>query len=216
MKYIMSSERIDQTGYLSRMWMWLLVVMLAAPACSLSANREAPSTPSPTFIPDATNAAFDDLPLNLVRQWAAEAEASSEYVVPEWGAEQAVGPPDAPGCGDYQFAWASAASDSIDTLTLTYETPLYILQIIIHESFNPDQVVKVEILNPEGQYVVVLEKPPEPIDRPCPYQLLIPVDGINFKSDTVRITVDQSVLGLGWNEIDAVELVGVEELPSGE
>jgi hypothetical protein len=36
----------------------------------------------------------------------------------------------------------------------------------------------------------------------------VPVEGIDFPTDRVRITVDQSQLGLGWNEIDAVELIG--------
>jgi hypothetical protein len=31
-----------------------------------------------------------------------------------------------------------------------------------------------------------------------------------YKVNRVKITIDQSVLGLGWNEIDAVELVGTK------
>jgi hypothetical protein len=30
----------------------------------------------------------------------------------------------------------------------------------------------------------------------------------DVRTQTVKILIDQSVLGLGWNEIDAVELVG--------
>jgi len=79
----------------------------------------------------------------VIYQWAVSAEASSEFSSPEWSAEQAVGEPDSPGCGDYQFSWASAASDSIDTLTVVFPELVYPLEIIIHESFNSDQVAKV-------------------------------------------------------------------------
>ena len=144
----------------------------------------------------------------VIRQWAVSAEASSTYVEPEWGPNQATGAPDAPGCGDYQFAWASASNDEIATLELVYKTPVYVSEIIIVQSFNPDQVIKVEILNPDDEYQLVYQKIPVVVDRPCPYSLSVPVGELDFKSDTIRITVDQSVLGLGWNEIDAVRLVG--------
>lgn len=150
-------------------------------------------------------------PGTRIQQWASDAEASSEFSDPEWSAEKAVGPPDSPGCGDYQFAWASAASDSEATLTLTYSIPVFITQIEVVESFNPDQVVKVEVMSPGGDYETVYSAEPEQVDQPCPYRLSIPVEGLDYKSDVVRITVDQSVLGLGWNEIDAVQVIGVTE-----
>lgn len=150
----------------------------------------------------------------VIMQWAVAAEASSEFSDPEWSAEQALGRPDSPGCGDYQFAWASAASDSIDTLILEYPTPVIPLEIVIHESFNPDQVTKVEVFNSEtGGFYTVLQKNPVQLDRPCPYELVIPVEGIDFLTNQVRITLDQSQLGLGWNEIDAVQLTGISDLP---
>ena len=147
---------------------------------------------------------------DVVYQWGVEAEASSEFSNTEWNAEQSIGEPNSPGCGDYQFSWASAASDSIDTLIVRYPESVYPLEIIIHESFNPDQIVKIEVLNTErGTYYTVLQKNPLRVDRPCPFELSVPVFGINFRTNTVRITVDQSQLGLGWNEIDAVQLIGV-------
>ena len=157
----------------------------------------------------------DQFPVSgIIMQWAVAAEASSEFSDPEWSADQALGKPDSPGCGDYQFAWASAASDSIDTLVLKYTTPVYPLKIVIHQIFNPDQVVKVEVLDPDrGGYYTVLQKNPTRVDRPCPYQLEVLVDGIDFLTNTIRITVDQSQLGLGWNEIDAVQLIGSEVQP---
>ena len=171
----------------------------------------------PILTPTATTQAEDQPETDnriqisgAVYQWAIDAEASSEFADPEWSAQQAIGEPDSPGCGDYQFSWASAASDSIDTLTVRFSDPIYPLEIRIYESFNPDQVVKVEVKDPEGGgFYAVLQKNPLQVDRPCPYELIVPVEGIDFMSDTVRITVDQSQLGLGWNEIDAVQLIGI-------
>lgn len=165
--------------------------------------------------PDPTEIAAERYPAaGVIYQWSISAEASSEFASPEWGAEQVAGEPDAPGCGDYQFAWASAASDSIATLDVSFSVSVYPLEIVIYESFNPDQVVKVEVFDPEtGGYYAVIQKNPVQVDRPCPYQLSIPVEGIGFKSDRIRITVDQSQLGLGWNEIDAVRLIGSVNQP---
>ena len=164
---------------------------------------------------DPTQIAAERYPAGgVLYQWGLSAEASTEFANPEWGAEQASGIPDAPGCGDYQFAWASAASDSIATLEVTFSTAVYPLEIVIHESYNPDQVVKVEVFDQEtGGYYAVMQKNPIQVDRPCPYQLVIPVEGIDFRTNLVRITVDQSQLGQGWNEIDAVQLIGTLNNP---
>lgn len=164
----------------------------------------------PTFTPDPTQIASARYPATgVLYQWGISAEASAEFASPEWGAEQVVGKPDAPGCGDYQFAWASAASDSIATLDIAFSTSVFPLEIVIHESFNPDQVVKVEVFDSEtGGFYTILQKNPVQVDRPCPFQLIIPVEGIDFRTNLVRITVDQSQLGMGWNEIDAVQLIG--------
>lgn len=184
----------------------LLAGALAGCAASAEPTPGEPESPAPEASPEG------DLPVpvaGVISQWGFSAEGGSEFASPEWGASQATGSPDSPGCGDFQFAWASAASDSIDTLEVTFERSVYPLEIYIYESFNPDQVVKVEVLNPEtGAYYTVLQKNPLQIDRPCPFVLEVMVRSIEFKTNQIRITVDQSQLGLGWNEIDAVQLVG--------
>jgi hypothetical protein len=205
---------------------WFLVMMFAFTAAAVlgscgaaperSTGDDLPSTATPT--PESVLSLEERYPgSGVISQWADSAEASSEFADPEWSASQAAGSPDSPGCGDYQFAWASAASDSVETLDLTYEVAVYPLEITIIESFNPDQVVKVEVYNPDtGGYYTVLQKNPMAVDRPCPYLLTVPVEGIEFRTDLIRITIDQSQLGLGWNEIDAVELVGSLSLPESE
>lgn len=203
----------------------ILIVLTIIMVAGLAGCGAAPENPGDDVLaatitptPENTLSPYERYPASgVISQWALSAEASSEFADPEWSAAQAVGEPDSPGCGDYQLAWASAPSDSIETLELTYEVGVFPLEITIIESFNPDQVVKVEVYNPDtGGYYTVLQKNPTPIERPCPYQLTVPVEGIEFRTDRVRITVDQSQLGLGWNEIDAVELVGAISLPESE
>lgn len=190
-------------------WLVLILIFFTCGLAGCQSQGEVDEIPeTPGIEPTAENELL--LPAaGVLIQWGNSAEASSEFAVPEWSAEQVIGNPDAPGCGDYQFAWASAASDSIETLIVGFSEEVYPLEINILESFNPDQVVKVEVLDPEtGAYYTVLQKNPVKVDRPCPFELKVAVDGINFKTNQVRITVDQSQLGLGWNEIDAVQLIG--------
>lgn len=142
------------------------------------------------------------------RQWAVGAEASSEYAEPEWAAMQATGEPDTPRCGDYQTAWATAGSDTIETLVLTYTVSVHVSGINIVQSFKPNQVVQVELMGAFDRAVTVYEGEPVQVDQPCPYILSIPIEKTEGRFSKVRITVDQSVLGFGWNQIDAVELVG--------
>lgn len=189
----------------------VLILQLFGCKSAVIEKTDSPETEI-NLVPETTDEVNpeDRFPIaGVLKQWAISAEASSEFSSPEWSAAQALGPPDSPGCGDYQFAWASAASDSVETLVLEYTALVYPLEIVVYESFNPDQVVKVEVLDPErGGFYTVLQKNPLQVDRPCPFELVIPVEGINFRTNTVRITLDQSQLGLGWNEIDAVELIG--------
>jgi hypothetical protein len=143
-----------------------------------------------------------------IRQWAISASASSEYSNDEWSAENAAGSPNTERCGDYQTSWASAASDSISTLVLTYTQPVYPQAVIVYQTFNPDQVSQIRVLGVEDDTQVIYEAEPQQIDQPCPYILTVPVSDVNFRVNRLEVTVDQSVLGMGWNQIDAVELVG--------
>ena len=145
---------------------------------------------------------------HLISQWAIDASASSQFSDPEWAPQQMIGTPDTERCGDYQTAWASAASDTLETLVLTYTLSVRITTINIIESNNPNQVVQVILVGENGEKQLVYDQPPVHIDQPCPYTLTIDVKKPKFKSKTINIIIDQTVLGLGWNEIDAVEIVG--------
>jgi hypothetical protein len=163
---------------------------------------------------EATLSPDQGLPLGVeqigqqLRQWGEEAEASSEFSTPEWAAMQVTGTPNTRRCGDYQTAWASASSDEVAWIEVSYPVAVYVTAVNIVQSFNPNQVVEVALVGPYGHSTVIYQQPPVVVDQPCPYTHSIPIEKTTGRYDIVRITVDQSVLGLGWNEIDAVELVG--------
>lgn len=144
--------------------------------------------------------------MEVIRQWAIFATASSEYGNPDFSAFQATGAPESTDCGDYSNAWASAEATNVDWLELLYEKPVYPDQINIYQNNLPDQVVKVEVIDPDLNYYTVYTG--EPSVTECPYTLTVDVTDIDFLVAGVKITIDQSILDSSWDEIDAVELVG--------
>jgi len=144
----------------------------------------------------------------VVRQWASSATASSEYSSPDWSADQATGAPDTPECGDIETAWASMQSDGVDWLEVSYDIPVIPTEVNIYESHTPTQIVKVELVDPSNTYHEIYTAVPE-MKVDCPFVLSIQVGDADYQAVAVRITVDQSIIDLPWDEIDAVELVGL-------
>jgi hypothetical protein len=146
-----------------------------------------------------------------IEQWAVAAEASSEYTDDSWSARQATGAADTPEAGDIGTAWAAASADvEAETLVLVYAQPVNPTGIEIYESYNPGAVARIEVLDPNtDDWVVVWEGVADTageeiaVFRPQ----LTPVD---FATDQVRLTIDEPLIP-GWNEIDAVKLIGVAE-----
>jgi hypothetical protein len=155
-----------------------LVPLLSACVVSLPPFGDETPTPTPTQPPAA------DLPpaepdAGTITQWAQEAEASSSFSDDderEWSPRQATGQPDTRRCGDLQTAWASAGPDSVEWLLLRYEEAVYVTGVNIHQTFNPNQVVKVELVDDFGDSLVIYDQPPVPVDQPCPYVLSIEIE----------------------------------------
>ena len=86
----------------------LLLMFVFITGCSPTSVDDDPlptgiTESTPTL--DPTQIAAERYPADgVLYQWGLSAESSTEFANPEWGAEQASGIPDAPGCGDYQFA----------------------------------------------------------------------------------------------------------------
>jgi len=146
-----------------------------------------------------------------LRQWAISARASSQYGNPDWAASQATGEPNVTECGDNVNAWASYGSNTKEWIELTYETPVVPTEINIFQNYNPSQVVEVQMIATDGKKYIVWEGEPV-ITEYCPDQMTITIDLTKMvKVNKLRITVDQRIMGWGWDEIDAVELVGTSD-----
>jgi hypothetical protein len=144
----------------------------------------------------------------LIRQWASEAYAESEYSSTDWAASQATGAPDVDTCGDNVNAWASTSSIGTDSIELVYDIPVSPTEINIYQSYNPSQVVEVDIIDLNGEAWIAWSGEPEYIET-CPDLMTITLElDEPLYIDRVVIYIDQSVLQTGYNEIDAVELVG--------
>lgn len=144
----------------------------------------------------------------LTRQWASSAKASSQYGNEVWSAMQATGAPNVEICGDNSDAWASQNNNTVEWIELTYDQPVVPTEINIYQSFNPSQVVEVQITDTNGQAYIAWSGEPELVSN-CPDLMTITLELTKqIMVNRIRIKIDQRVLGLGWDEIDAVELVG--------
>ncbi len=207
---------------------FLMIILLAlATAVTACSSPEPELEPTPTPLTDTAVAPTDvpipatealvvptdtpepsPTPVELLQQWAIDAVASSEYGSDDWTAQQATGQPNTSECNDLGTAWASRTRSNIDLLDVYYETPVHATAINIYQSYNPDQVVQVDMIDLSGEIIPAYTQEPSGITDECPYVLTIDVDQTDFLVQGVRITVDQSFLK-SRNEIDAVELVGV-------
>jgi hypothetical protein len=145
-----------------------------------------------------------------MRQWASTATASSEFGNPDQAATQATGAPDTFECQDLPTAWCPADYETVEWLELGYDVPVRPTEVNIMQTYSPDQVAKVELIDTDGTYHEVYTAEPVNLWEECLYTLSIPVEA-DYQAAGVRITVDQSVLDMSYCEIDAVELVGVSE-----
>ncbi|PKO14324.1 MAG: hypothetical protein CVU39_14905 [Chloroflexi bacterium HGW-Chloroflexi-10] len=182
----------------------------ASPDAILEESWDEPESVMPTqqVMQNEPEAITDSL---LVRQWAVAAQASSQYGDDSWAASQATGEPDVDECGDNILAWASVRPNSLEWINLDYATPVVPTEINIYQSYNPSQVVEVYIMDINGDEYIVWEGEPEAVSN-CPDLMSITIElDESFLVDRLTIVVDQSIMGWGWAEIDAVELVGFAE-----
>lgn len=158
-------------------------------------------------LPELTEASTADGG-QVLRQWASDATGSSQYGQDSWGFGQATGEPNTSDCGDLSTAWASATSQGVDNLTLFFDKAVLPTQVNIYQTYNPGSIIGVELSNSVTRETIGIPNSVDaPGNTPCPGVFTLDVSGISSPMDTVNIYFDQSIGG-GWNEIDAVELVG--------
>ncbi|HEY2952553.1 MAG TPA: hypothetical protein VGK40_08225 [Verrucomicrobiae bacterium] len=122
-----------------------------------------------------------------------------------WGPEQATGPPDTAGAGDIPTAWASRnPNGGAEWLQLEYEKNVYVAEVRIRETHNPGAISKVTALAAGGQEIVLWEGTEQAAQAPVDFA--VPVQG-NVLANSIKVYLDTARVP-GWNEIDAVELIG--------
>ena len=133
---------------------------------------------------------------------ALEAQRARE---PAWSVGQAVGEPDTMSAGDQRTAWAPAMADGgTEWLQLGYEKAVEIARVNVRETCGAGCVAKVAAVLENGTEVVIWQGRESAgegiVDAPFNAPPGLTARGVKVYLDTARVP--------GWNEIDAVELIG--------
>lgn len=146
-------------------------------------------------------------------QWAADAKASSSYNDAKDQASyapwQATGAPNVSSYGDDSNSWASKESDAgVEWLQVTFAKPVHATEIRVRQNIGPGSIIKIELVDEQGSLHTVFEG----------------MDSTKYPDNTIAWFIqafnktDYTVTGAkitlatnmvhGWNEIDAVQLLG--------
>lgn len=162
-----------------------------------------------------------DRTLALVEEWAAREPDEEVYralvgardllnTVQPWHAEQAIGAANAADPSrDSREAWAAASADgSREWIELGYEPAMRAHEVRVHEVCTAGGLVRVTLIDESGGAHVVWEGS-DSLARPDVLSIPFPLTAYGVRG--VRLEIDTSRRS-GWEEIDAVQLVG----PDGE
>lgn len=140
------------------------------------------------------------------RWWAENAVASSEYGDDSYSAKQVIGLPNVRKAGDYPAAWAPQVKDGgIEWIEVYLLAPLKPTELHVYESCGPGFVRKVEAKDERNGEWVVLWEGVDPGGEGI-VVFKVPLPATAPPTHVFRISIDTAVPG--WNEIDAVLVVG--------
>jgi hypothetical protein len=149
--------------------------------------------------------------------WATSViDFSTEYGSPSYGAVQALGEPNVfPGHADDARAWASASRDGQrEFLELGYDDGIQAAGVAIFETYNPGAVDRVKVRHATtGEWVEVWSGVAAPQPREGRVHT-ISFPRTTFPVNGVRIELDSPAVS-GWNEIDALALLGSDPATAG-
>jgi len=196
----------------------------AAPAAASPAAPAAPGAPAAASAPPAdTGMADTTAKLAAVEwalkqdeimhdpdgQWASEATASSSYNDAQgdagWSPKQATGAPNVGRYSDDQHAWAPKTPDGgIEWLDLKFLKPVHAAEVRVRESMGSGAVIKIELFDEAGTPHTIWQgvDPTKDLNY-----LILKFKTTEYKVNRVKVTLATNVVP-GWNEIDAVQLVG--------
>lgn len=145
-------------------------------------------------------------------QWAIEATASSTYGdaqgTASYSANQAVGSPNVDRYGDNGMAWVSKTEDAgIEWIDLKFPKPVHASEVRIRESCGSGAVIKVELFDEQGAGHAVWagNDPTKDLNY-----LIVKFPKTTYKTARVKVSLATNVVP-GWNEVDAVQLVGTDQ-----
>jgi hypothetical protein len=212
--------------------------LLPSPFALLPGSKKQPATPEPTATNTAKSAQPALAPAATAPDAAANgAETTAKLAAAAWALKQsrtirkvsgrsrprpllptttprdrpngqATGAPNVENYGDNGSAWAPKTPDAgIEWLDLKYPKPVHAEEVRIRESWGSGAIIKVEVFDEQGAAHTVWagNDPTTELNY-----LLVKTPKTAFKTDRVKITLATNVI-LGWNEIDAVQLVGSDQ-----
>ena len=145
-------------------------------------------------------------------QWAVSVTASSSYQdaqgTADWSANQATGVPNVETFGDNGKAWAPKSENAgIEWLDLKFPKPVHATEIRVRESCGSGAVIKLEVFDEQGAAHTAWagNDPTTGLNY-----LIVKLARTEYKTDHVKVTLATNVVP-GWNEIDAVQLVGKDQ-----
>jgi hypothetical protein len=150
-------------------------------------------------------------------QWAIDADVSSTYG-DEKATDKASGPytkyqllgkPDVEHYADDSRAWAPKEADKgIEWVMVGYDKAVNATEVRVRQNIGPGAIIKIELIDTDGKSHTVWEGPDKNKYTPDKIQYLFAkFDKTIYKTKRVKITLATNAVD-GWNEIDAVQLVG--------
>ena len=146
-----------------------------------------------------------DLIEELMRKFDDMEFARQKSRAPGWNVLQAIGPPDTMSDGDQPTAWAPAQPDGGEEwLVAEFAQPVEVAQVVVRETCGPGCITKITSVTDAGVEVVLWQG--EPPKNASPSNTVF---AVLAGTTTARIKVHLDTKRVpGWNEIDAVQLVG--------
>jgi hypothetical protein len=146
-------------------------------------------------------------------QFATDAEASSSYgdakEKENYSPWQATGKPNVENNIDDGRSWVSKEADKgIEWLRLKFEKAVNATEVRVRQNYMPGAIIKIELIDTDGKSHTVWEG----IDK-TKYEtdmiswFYAKFEKTTYKTKEVKITLATNTVS-GWNEIDAVQLMG--------
>ncbi len=136
--------------------------------------------------------------------WASEVlDFSSELSAYEYSSEQVLGKPNSlPQGGDNPNAWMPAKPNKLEYISVTFERPIHVQQIVIAESYNPSAVYEIYLYNKNGNEFLVHTFDPRPVGVKSRL-LRINIEKTKYQVESLRLIIDGRKVP-GYSAIDAI------------